>query len=320
MAVAWSALRRRQAPRASDRHVGPWYGSTRQWSLGARRSFRFEAARLAERARRRAHLRLTHDMQFGAEYRSFDLVQRGRRITYWLPGDQVIFPPPLPSRYVTVPRRRTTGKKIAGGRETRPTRCTRMDEDGACCSWARSGGVDASVVVVVYARAHQRARPRRTSRPAATKTRKVLLRSRLAPHAEKHPGRRATSKDGLPAVELPRAAYHFAGTLHLPGYRTSTGSVTPRVTFHPTKHIRGATRFAATATNFTVPIRYPTIISRMATAPRAVLIPVRISPRKDRQRSALRKTAGQNGAMFRVQSSTTIFDEAKPGCLPNKDR
>jgi len=50
------------------------------------------------------------------------------------------------------------------------------------------------------------------------------------------------------------------------------------------------------------------------------LIPVRISPRKDRQRSALRKTAGQNGAMFRVQSSTTIFDEAKPGCLPNKDR
>ena len=79
-------------------------------------------------------------------------------------------------------------------------------------------------------------------------------------------------------------------------------------------------RFAATATNFAVPIRYPTIISRMATAPRAVLIPVRISPRKDRQRSALRKTAGQNGAMFRVQSSTTIFDEAKPGCLPNKDR
>ena len=95
-------------------------------------------------------------------------------------------------------------------------------------------------------------------------------------------------------------------------------------TFIRRKNIRMDTyensRFAATATNFTVPIRYPTIISRMATAPRAVLIPVRISPRKDRQRSALRKTAGQNGAMFRVQSSTTIFDEAKPGCLPNKDR
>ena len=89
---------------------------------------------------------------------------------------------------------------------------------------------------------------------------------------------------------------------------------------HATGTHRELVRFAATATNFTVPIRYPTIISRMATAPRAVLIPVRISPRKDRQRSALRKTAGQNGAMFRVQSSTTIFDEAKPGCLPNKDR